>query len=58
MKKWENETNCTTIIAMKLLAMTIHGAPSGAIMNYSKKKLNLCVGYYDKSLVHRIYENV
>ena len=54
MKKWENETNCTTIIAMKLLAMTIHGAPSGDIMNYSKKKLNLCVGYYDKSLVHRI----
>ena len=37
MKNWENETNCTTIIAMKLLAMSIHGVPSGAIMNNSKK---------------------
>ena len=54
MKNWENETNCTTIIAMKLLAMSIHGVPSGAIMNNSKKKLILCVGYYNKSLVHRI----
>ena len=33
MKQLENETNCTAIIAMKLLAMSIHGAPSGAIMN-------------------------
>ena len=37
MKNWENETNCTTIIAMKLLAMSIHGVLSGAIMNNSKK---------------------
>ena len=54
MKNRENETNYTTIIAMKLLAMSIPGVPSGAIMNNSKKKLNLCVGYYNKSLVHRI----